>query len=411
MPPRLFTELLQQILALALAGYELPADRQRARHGFELVARDWLYAAQRWRELEVTEVEQINGLAVTLVSNRLAAEIEGAVGQVGEDAGAGGGVPGNGSLRAPPDADGVTAGKDTGAKVRTLRICYDAGRWGSEKALVKLFGLTPNLALLDIDLTASPAMSVVGDGLVRALAQLSQLRHFALKTGSRSPSLNIDIDALYRLTAGWPLLESFALDRFYVSARLPPFVGAAPLFAAHRHLRSLHLRTHQFRNVYDSLLGSLPEQLEVLRLNGPRVYTDPDASRSIVDCVVPVAPHLVTLAIGDSWHCTASEALHNGTFDAVLRHLDRIESLTLSPVAFKTLSTLAPLAMLRELRIFQGHASATQAVLGKELIALLHGAPRLANVSISTEVVVQWSSKQRDEAVQVAQARGIKLDC
>ncbi len=404
MPPRLFTELLQGILTISLAAYEGPAEHQRARHTFELVSRDWLYASQRWRELEVTEVDQIASLASTLTRNKLAAATLGVLAEDDRDAPAAG-VPA--AQRGSP----LGAGKDAGREIRALHISYDAGRWGSEKALVKLFGLTPNLASLSIDLTASPAMSVLGDGLVQALARLSQIRHFALKTGSRSPSLNIDIDALYKLTAGWLMLESFSLDRFYVSARLPPFVGAAPLFAGHRHLRSLNLHTHQFRNVYDSLLGSLPHSLEVLKINGPRVYTDPAACRSIVDCVVPVAPNLTTLTLNDSWHCTASEAIPKGTFDPVLLQLDRIESLSVSPVAFKSLNLLAPLGMVRALRILQGHASATQAVLGKELIALLQTAPRLTTVQVSAEVVVQWSSKQREEASKVAKARGIDLDC
>lgn len=153
MPPHLATELLQQILALALEDGS-PGQRQQTRHAFGLVCTAWHYSIHRWREVDVVEAKQAARLAGVLRAE------EEAVGLRGVEAGAG-------------EGRGVM-GPASGA---VRRVCLDlSAAGGPVGGMKKLLQLLSGLERLDVVLAEDPA-----DELADAIAEARGLRHLEVR--------------------------------------------------------------------------------------------------------------------------------------------------------------------------------------------------------------------------------------
>ena len=158
MPPNLPTELLQQILALALEDGS-PARRQQTRHGFGLVCTSWHYSVQRWRELDVVGPEQAGRLAGVLRAEEERARSAGA---------------GEGGVAEP-------------ARGAVRRMCLDLGG-AKEKGegvqdLLKLVGKLETLSVVLADDAAGWLADDAAGWLAEGIAEARGLRHLEVRGG------------------------------------------------------------------------------------------------------------------------------------------------------------------------------------------------------------------------------------
>ncbi len=165
-PPALPTELLQEILALALVDQD-PGDQQLTRNRFRLVCKDWYSSLDYWKNISV-----VGSNSVARLGSRLRADQLGLAGQAVCEPGAieealiVEGVDGDNDSKYPPTAASLTA------------------------CLLELLPGLKRLTLAYDERYFEPFSPVAGRLKLHALAQLKQLQRFHISGGAGSYGYN-----------------------------------------------------------------------------------------------------------------------------------------------------------------------------------------------------------------------------